>query len=172
MQTFLPYPSFHKSANCLDNRRLGKQRVECLQILNTLFLGTISNRCSHCHKIYKRGLMSCPHCDYNGFDIIKTPWYNHPAVQMWKGYEWALFDYTADMCCEWQERGFKDSVRTKIKGIMIKFPYAQNTPPWLGNEKFHASHRSNLLRKNPSYYGVYGWKEPDNLPYYWPTKQT
>jgi hypothetical protein len=32
MQTFLPYPDFARSAACLDYRRLGKQRVECLQI--------------------------------------------------------------------------------------------------------------------------------------------
>jgi hypothetical protein len=36
MQTFLPYPSFEKSAQCLDRLRLGKQRVECHQILRTL----------------------------------------------------------------------------------------------------------------------------------------
>lgn len=36
MQTFLPYKSFEQSAACLDNRRLGKQRVEVLQILKAL----------------------------------------------------------------------------------------------------------------------------------------
>src|SRR4051794_31489394 len=36
MQTFLPYRSFERSARCLDRQRLGKQRVETLQILNTL----------------------------------------------------------------------------------------------------------------------------------------
>jgi Pyrimidine dimer DNA glycosylase len=36
MQTFIPYPSFTASACVLDNRRLGKQRVECLQILKAL----------------------------------------------------------------------------------------------------------------------------------------
>ena len=36
MQTFLPYESFIKSAQVLDNKRLGKQRVECLQIMRTL----------------------------------------------------------------------------------------------------------------------------------------
>lgn len=34
MQTFLPYSDFEKSAKVLDYRRLGKQRVECLQLLN------------------------------------------------------------------------------------------------------------------------------------------
>jgi hypothetical protein len=33
MQTFLPYPEFPKSLVTLDNRRLGKQRVEGLQLL-------------------------------------------------------------------------------------------------------------------------------------------
>ncbi len=33
MQTFLPYPDFKKSAVVLDRQRLGKQRVECLQLL-------------------------------------------------------------------------------------------------------------------------------------------
>jgi uncharacterized protein (DUF2132 family) len=34
MQTFMPYPSFRKSLDCLDNKRLGKQRVEAKQIYN------------------------------------------------------------------------------------------------------------------------------------------
>lgn len=36
LQTFLPYESFEKSAEVLDDKRLGKQRVEVLQILNAL----------------------------------------------------------------------------------------------------------------------------------------
>ena len=36
MQTFLPYVSFIESAEHLDYRRLGKQRVEAFQILNSL----------------------------------------------------------------------------------------------------------------------------------------
>lgn len=36
MQTFLPYPSILDSVTCLDSKRLGKQRVECVQILNAL----------------------------------------------------------------------------------------------------------------------------------------
>ena len=36
MQTFLPLESFTESAKCLDYRRLGKQRVEVLQILNAI----------------------------------------------------------------------------------------------------------------------------------------
>jgi len=36
MQTFLPYQNYSRCAEVLDNKRLGKQRVECLQILNAL----------------------------------------------------------------------------------------------------------------------------------------
>ena len=36
MQTFLPYPDFIASARVLDSKRLGKQRVEALQVLRGL----------------------------------------------------------------------------------------------------------------------------------------
>lgn len=37
MQTFLPFPDFGTTGTVLDYRRLGKQRVEVIQILNALF---------------------------------------------------------------------------------------------------------------------------------------
>ena len=39
MQTFLPYEDFEASAEALDYRRLGKQRVEARQILKALETG-------------------------------------------------------------------------------------------------------------------------------------
>lgn len=36
MQTFLPYVNFQESAKVLDYRRLGKQRVEVLQLIKAL----------------------------------------------------------------------------------------------------------------------------------------
>jgi hypothetical protein len=39
MQTFLPFPDFHDSLLILDNKRLGKQRVEAYQILQILEKG-------------------------------------------------------------------------------------------------------------------------------------
>ncbi|WP_370947972.1 MSMEG_6728 family protein [Amycolatopsis sp. cg5] len=36
MQTFLPYPGFRETAAVLDQRRLGKQRVEAIQVLRAL----------------------------------------------------------------------------------------------------------------------------------------
>ena len=40
MQTFLPYSNFQKTAEVLDWRRLGKQRVEAMQIHNTIINNT------------------------------------------------------------------------------------------------------------------------------------
>ena len=42
-------------------------------------------------------------------------------------------------------------------------------PRWLGLDAFHASHRSNLLRKDRSHYSQFNWTEHDDLPYHWPT---
>lgn len=38
MQTFLPYPDFCGTALVLDRKRLGKQRVEALQVLRGLIV--------------------------------------------------------------------------------------------------------------------------------------
>lgn len=92
-------------------------------------------------------------------------WKNHPAVNMWRGYEAALLVYRDTMIREWIRRGYKNS---------MPFLSAPDLPPdlvypwWLGMERFHASHRSNLLRKDGIYYSRFGWTEPDNLEYFWP----
>jgi hypothetical protein len=43
-------------------------------------------------------------------------------------------------------------------------------PAWLGDESIHASHRSNLIRKDPKFYAQYGWSEGPDLPYVWPVE--
>jgi hypothetical protein len=133
MQTFLPYPDFYESAKCLDWRRLGKQRVEGMQLLNA------------------------------------TPgkgWYNHPARKMWAGYENALKHYVNCMINEWVYRGYKN----KMLLYFIEEPILY--PPWYLNQeilnKVIQSHRSNLLRKDSEFYGIFNWGVPSNLPYYWP----
>ena len=40
MNTFLPYPDFKQSARVLDRQRLGKQRVEALQLLEAIRYGS------------------------------------------------------------------------------------------------------------------------------------
>lgn len=89
-------------------------------------------------------------------------WRNHPAIKMWKGHANALKLYFNKSIEIWVSRGYKNNMNLeKIRG-RIAFP------EWFGDNKFHSSHRSNLLRKNKEYYSNFGWKEPDNLPYIWP----
>jgi hypothetical protein len=151
MQTFLPYPHFAESAKVLDYRRLGKQRVEVLQLLSALSNGPDKWVTTHYGAPVKRA----------------TPWYNHPAAKMWRGYEDALVYYGAVMCREWLNRGYKDTCLDKIQSFATKSVITE--PPWLGDSDFHAAHRSNLLRKDPVHYGQFGWTEPNDLPYIWPT---
>jgi len=141
VQTFLPYPSFSESANVLDYRRLGKQRVEAWQILNILNGNSKSNA-----------------------------WRNHPAVRMWRGYEMSLAHYGVAMCTEWKNRGFNDTMLRRFEDVLPSklLIYGALMPLWWGDEQFHRSHRSNLLRKNKSYYGQLWPNENDTLPYIWP----
>lgn len=92
-------------------------------------------------------------------------WRNHPAVRMWHGYEDALGLYLNAMIAEWERRGYSNTLE--------RYPLSENSqpemPPWLGDPEFHASHRANLLRKAPAFYGQYGWSESPELPYIWPT---
>ncbi len=37
MQTFVPFMDHGETARALDRQRLGKQRIECVQILNAMF---------------------------------------------------------------------------------------------------------------------------------------
>lgn len=147
MQTFLPSRSFRVSARCLDNKRLGKQRVECKQILLALGVGIGQ------HEPYV------------------SRWRNHPAVKMWTGYELALVVYSAVVCREWISRGFNDNLHPEFMAAysrMRPLVVHNHYPPWVGSRRFHAAHRSNLLRKDYAYYSKFGWREPVDLPYYWP----
>lgn len=146
MQTFLPDEDFRLSAKFLDYRRLGKQRVECKQLLSALG-----------YTILNGSLCWTP-------PPANVGWINHPAAKMWRGYELALAEYQADCIREWVSRGYNNTMERVVIPDDVDLVY----PPWLGNEAFHASHRSNLLRKDPDWYGKFDWKEPTNLEYVWP----
>ena len=91
-------------------------------------------------------------------------WVNHPATRMWRGYEAALWLYGQTMIGEWEARGYKNN-------MVLPGDYAAKDivfPPWMGDRKFHASHRSNLLRKDPVWYGQFGWQDDPAAPYVWP----
>ena len=134
MQTFIPYPSITECAKVLDWRRLGKQRVEGMQILNCL--------------------------------REPNSWVNHPAVEMWRGYEEHLKLYINTMIDAWLMRGYKNTMKQyRINWTRMELP------SWWGFEKIHSSHRANLLRKDPEHYGQFGWTEEPTTGYWWPYRR-
>ncbi|OON82704.1 MSMEG_6728 family protein [Streptomyces tsukubensis] len=149
MQTFLPCPGFAESAELLDARRLGKQRVEAVQVLR-------------------------------GLTVPGYGWRNHPAVRMWTGYEEALARYGLEICRVWTAAGRADTCAATLRadfgthhpGAAIRtqksLGRAGELPSWLGDEAFHLSHRSALVRKDPGFYGPLFAGVPDDLPYVWP----
>lgn len=100
---------------------------------------------------------------YSTITQNRTAWAKHPAVKMWGGYELALAYYYNTIREEWVKRGYNNT----MPEIVIGCRQIQN-PFWFGDERLHASHRSNLLRKDRECYSQFGWTEPDDLPYFWP----
>ncbi len=149
MQTFLPYPDFAVSAGVLDPRRLGKQRVEAIQVLR-------------------------------GLTVPGYGWRHHPAVKMWAGYEEALVRYGLETCAAWAAADRADTcaatllteLRSACGIVRVRPQHALaatgDLPPWLGDEAFHAAHRSALLRKDPDFYRPLFADAPPGLPYVWP----
>lgn len=147
MQTFLPYKDFEKSAHCLDLKRLKNQINEGIVILKTL-LG-----------IYE--------------EQGRKGWPHHPATKQWAGYEKKLLEYVLVCRDVYEQRtGVVINVEENIALIQsrIRGDSNKNNPPWLGYDKYHSSHRSNLLRKDESYYSQFLWVEDDTQEYVWPSK--
>lgn len=143
MQTFLPFNTFHQSAECLDNKRLGKQRVECIQILNVL-MGVKTGWKNHpAVKMWK----GYEHCLMVYTMVIISEWKR-------RGYK----DTCMDKLFELIDRSTAIDPMASLEDI---------SPPWLHDERVIESHRSNLMRKNPEHYSQY-FDTPDNLPYAWP----
>jgi hypothetical protein len=99
---------------------------------------------------------------------------------MWAGHEEALAAYGLAMTAEWLRRGRPDTCEASIVAELGRRPRTQarlatlkrrGLPPWLGDEAFHRAHRSNLLRKEPAWYGRLWPDEPDDLEYVWPVRK-
>jgi hypothetical protein len=153
MQTFLPYSDFARCAGVLDDRRLGKQRVETLQIMQVLTRHRWDPTTARIQSYVPKG------------------WRTHPAVLMWSGFEASLARYQLATCEEWTSRGFADTCLQKTLGLLATSAAADDpeAPPWLGDAKLHRSHQSNLIRKDPEFYGPRFPGVPPDLDYVWPT---
>lgn len=139
MQTFLPYADFAQSAACLDRQRLGKQRIEVLQLLKALLV---------------------PGAGWRNHPAAKM-WRGHELALLRYGErvcsEWIKRGYK-DTCLD-KMRELYHAHRQGETNTM---------PPWLGDAAFHAAHRSNLVRKLPEHYGKLWPDVPADLPYVWP----
>ena len=150
MQTFLPVADFADSARLLDSPRLGKQRVETLQILRAIELPDYG-WANHPAVLMWRG---------------RTPAlvaYGLAMARVWQ--ERGFADSTAT-----PDRGVR--ARTSSACRRTSWPRPVCCPSWLGDEELHRSHRSNLIAKDPAFYrrrfaDRFG-AEPDDLPYVWP----
>jgi hypothetical protein len=149
MQTFLPVADFEESARLLDSPRLGKQRVETLQILRALELPDYG-WANHPAVLMWRG---------------RTPAlvaYGLAMVRVWR--ERGFGDSTETLIVEFAP---------EVVGVpQADLGTAGLLPSWVGDEALHLSHRSNLVAKDPEFYRprfaeLFG-AEPDDLPYVWP----
>ena len=139
MQTFLPYRKFDSSARVLDRARLGKQRVENLQLMKALVTGEGhwgNHPAAKMWQGYEFALMS----------------YQRAICAEWvrRGYNDSCLDKTIALYNQLpaQER-------------------TPRVPPWLGKKFVHSSHRANLLRKAPEWYSQFGWPEEPMDGYPW-----
>ena len=105
-----------------------------------------------------------------GMTLLRGGWPNHPAAKMWRGYEQALCYYLLAGVQELMNRGKNYLDRPwciELHGYW-NTDHDNPMPPWLGDERLHSTHRANLLRKDPVWYGKYGWTEEPTEGYWWP----
>jgi hypothetical protein len=150
MQTFVPYADFAATAEVLDQRRLGKQRVEVIQIVRAL---TVPGYAWSSHpavlmwKGYEEalgsyGLAMCAEWTARGFD------------------DTCAATIAADLARAGVTR-FRPYDRLLADGDL---------PPWLLDAEVQRSHRSALVRKDPAHYGSAFPDVPPDLPYRWPVR--
>jgi pyrimidine dimer DNA glycosylase len=151
MQTFTPYADFEQALRTLDLKRLGKQRVEVIQIVRAL---TVPGYAWSSHPAV---LM------WKGYEEALGR-YGLTACDVWteRGFgDSCAATITADL----RTAGIAE-IRTfdELKG-------AGALPSWLFDEAVQLSHRSSLLRKDPEHYGsLFPPDTPRDLDYVWPVR--
>ncbi len=145
MQTFLPYADFEASAAALDPPRLGKQRVETLQILRAL-------------ELPEYGWANHPAVVMWRHHVPALVLYGLVCARAWTRLGHA--DSTYDQMAEFAP-GIDALTQADLaaRGML---------PSWLGDPRLHTSHRSKLLTKDPEYYASRFAGTPLGLDYFWP----
>ena len=151
VQTFLPYPDFERSARALDLKRLGKQRVEGIQVIRAL------TRTDYGWRHHPAVLMWRGHPEALGRYALTCC-----AV-------WSELGF-ADTCAATIGTDLRAAGVTTVR-TQAELAAAGRLPTWLGDPDFHRSHQSALLRKDPAHYGPLFPGVPDDLEYVWPTRR-
>jgi hypothetical protein len=149
VQTFLPFADFEQTARSLDTRRLGKQRVETLQIVRALTrpgYGWQNHPAVRMWRGYEEALGAY------GIAVCR---------------EWQRQGH-ADSCAAKIRDDLRAAGVTGPVRPVRKLRQAGRLPPWLGDEDLHRSHRSALVRKDPGFYRPRLGDVPPDLPYVWP----
>ena len=157
VQTFVTDRHHHNTARSLDRKRLVKQLLECRQIIEVINRGERTPE----GKI--------------------TPWYNHPAVVMWRGHETALLSYMTAIKAEMQHRGYAwqnnwDAILGAMTELADKDMIGSGNPDWIVDTDVYdnviATHRASLYRKDSEYYAEWCDEHGDvcctSCNYYWP----
>jgi hypothetical protein len=150
VQTFLPYPDFERSARVLDQKRLGKQRVETIQIVRALTWE------DYAWKSHPAVLM------WKGFEEALGR-YGFVCCEAWTALGFG------DTCATTIATDLGTFGVTSVR-TQAELAEAGALPPWLGDDDLHRSHQSALLRKDPEHYGPLFPGVPDDLPYVWPVR--
>jgi hypothetical protein len=150
VQTFLPYADFERSARILDPKRLGKQRVETIQVVRAL------TKAGYGWGNHPAVLM------WRGFEEALGR-YGFTCCQVWT--ELGFGDSCAlTIAADLRAAGVA-TVRTQPE-----LAAAAALPPWLGDQAIHRSHQSALVRKDHAHYRPLFPDVPDDLPYVWPVR--
>lgn len=149
MQTFLPFSDFAASARVLDQRRLGRQRVEALQLQRAVTVpgyGWRHHPAARMWAGYEEALVRY------GLEIC--------AVWCARGFR--------DTCEATMRADLLQAKRITVVRTQEELTAADEVPDWLGDEAVHRSHQSALVRKDPAHYRRFFPDVPDDLPYVWP----
>ena len=144
MQTFLPLPDFTASLEVLDDKRLGKQRVETYQILRALTWPRYAWKNHPAVRMWR------------GF-VPALVAYGVVNCDVWTARGYA--DTVRGQLLAWTGGQVPD-----LRGLHRR----GQLPPWIGVPELHRSHQSALVRKDPAHYRAVFPDVPDDLPYWWP----
>ena len=150
VQTFLPHADFEASARALDQKRLGKQRVEVIQVVRALTVPGYG-WANHPAALMWRGFEEA--LGRYGFACCDA---------------WTDLGFT-DTCAATIAADLRAAGVASVRG-QHALAAAGALPPWLGEPDLHRSHRSALVRKDPEFYRDRFPDAPDDLPYVWPVR--